>query len=182
MLRDRENHVIISIAPAVARRSLCAVAAMLVALSGCKSPPPPSPPPPPPKPLPLPPTVVHTTLSADTEVNPDSRGRASPIVVRVLELKTLATFGGADFFSLWDREKETLGEDLVAREEFQLRPGDQKKLERIAPPETRHVGVIAAYRDLERAKWRGVYTIVAHQTQSITIVVDARNVSIASAK
>lgn len=147
----------------------CAAAVALAALAGCGS----SKPPPPP-----PPTVLQAALSAASGVNPDGRGRASPVVVRVFELKTLAAFEGADFFSLWDREKETLGADLVAREELQLRPGEQRSLERTLAPETRHVGVIAAYRDLERAKWRVAYGVVAHRTQAVTVLLDARSVSI----
>ena len=160
-------------APTPARLRLLWAAVALGALAGCKSPPP--------KP-PAPPTVVQATLAADAGVNPDSRGRPSPIVVRVFELKTLAAFDGADFFSLWDREKETLGEDLVAREEFQLRPGEQKKFERTVAPETRHIGVIAAYRDLERARWRGAYAVVPHTTQAPAISLDARNVSVSAGK
>ena len=159
------------VAPAIVRHSIFSALIAFAALAGCAGPP-----------KPLPPTIVQIALSADSGVNPDARGRASPVVVRVFELKTLATFNAADFFSLWDREKETLGEDLVAREELQLRPGDQKKLDRTLPPETRHIGVIAAYRDLERAKWRGAYAVVANRTQLITVVLDARNVSIAAVK
>lgn len=159
------------VAPAIARRSIFSAVIAIAALAGCAG-----------SPKPLPPTVVQIALSADAGVNPDNRGRASPVVVRVLELKTLAAFNAADFFSLWEREKETLGEDLVAREELLLRPGEEKKLDRKPLPETRHIGVIAAYRDLERAKWRGAYAVVAHQTQTIAVVLDARNVSISAAK
>lgn len=143
---------------------------LLAVLAGCGSPARPPPPPPP--------TVVQMTLSADAGVNPDSRGRASPVVVRVYELKTVAAFHGADFFALWEREKEALGEDLVAREELQLRPGAQLRLERTLGPQTRHVGVIAAYRDLERARWRGTYDVVVHRRQAISVALEARNVSI----
>jgi type VI secretion system protein VasD len=163
------------VAPAIARFSLSLLLSSMVVfgmLGGCSTPPP----------KPLPPTIVQIALSADPGVNPDSRGRASPIVVRVFELKTLAAFNDADFFSLWDREKETLGEDLVAREEIQLRPGEQKKLERTLAPQARHIGVLAAYRDLERAKWRGTLTPAPNKTQAAAVALDARNVSIAAVK
>ncbi len=143
------------------------LASCVVWLAGCAKPPP--------KPAP---TVIQAVLTADAGVNPDSRGRASPIVVRVFELKSLAVFNGADFFSLWDREKETLGADLVAREEIQLRPGEQRKIERIAQDGTLHFAVVAAYRDLERATWRGAVPIIANKTQVVRIELDARTLSI----
>ena len=54
------------------------------------------------------------------------------------------------------REQAALGPDLLAREEIQLRPGDTQRLSRDVAAGTRAVGVIVAYRDLERSNWRAV--------------------------
>ena len=157
----------------VARRysRLPLVLAGLSLLAGCSSKPPP--PPPPPKP-----TIITATVDASAAVNPDAKGRASPIVVRLFELKSIAAFNSADFFSLWDRERETLSENMIGRDEFQLRPGEQKSFERTLQPDTRYVGVIAAFRDLERSSWRSTVAIVAHQTQPVAVKLDARSVTI----
>lgn len=144
------------------------VALVLALLAGCASAPPP-----PPKP-----TVISATLDATAGVNPDAKGRASPIVVRVFELKSVAAFNNADFFSLWDRERETLSAEMVGRDEFQLRPGEQKKFERTLQPDTRYVAVIAAFRDLERSNWRSSTAIVLNQKQPVGILLGAREVSI----
>lgn len=57
---------------------------------------------------------------------PNGNGRPSPIVVRLFELKHPVTFENADFFSLYERAKETLAPDLVASEEIELRPGESE--------------------------------------------------------
>lgn len=129
-------------------------------------------------PKPTPPTVIVATVDATAAVNPDLKGRASPIVVRVFELKSISAFNGADFFSLWDRERETLSADMIGRDEFQLRPGEQKKFDRTLQPDTRYIGVIAAYRDLERSNWRGTVSVVLQQKQPIAVKLDARSVAI----
>src|ERR1700680_2089380 len=116
--------------------------AILLGLSACASPPPP------PKP-----TTITAALDAHANVNPDARGRPSPVVVRFYELKSLAAFDAADFFSMFDRDKETLGAELVAREEFNLRPGEKRPLARTLQLDTRYIGVVAAFRDLERSQW-----------------------------
>lgn len=126
------------------------------------------------------PTVIDAAVEAAADLNPDSRGRASPVVVRLFELKSDAAFNRADFFSLWDREAQTLGADQLAREELQLRPGERKRFERALQPDTRHVAVIAAFRDLERARWRGSVAVVAHQKQPITIKVESRSVTLST--
>ena len=133
-----------------------------------------SPPPPPPKP-----TVVTATFVAKENINPDARGRPSPVVVRLYELKAVAAFNGGDFFSIYDKETATLGGDLVAREEFTLRPGEQRTLTRTLQNDTRTLAVVAAFRDLERAQWRAVTAVPLNQTTPVTITFDDKRVIIA---
>jgi type VI secretion system protein VasD len=99
-------------------------------------------------------TPVSLNLIAGSDVNPDARGRASPLTVRVYALKSSSAFTSADFFSLYDKDAATLGADLIQREEMTLHPGETRKLNFVLKPDAKAIGVIAAYRDLERARWR----------------------------
>lgn len=110
--------------------------------------------------------------------NPDARGRPSPVVLRIVELKGLAAFEAADFFSLFERDKETLGGELVAREEMMLQPGEQRASRRELNAETRFVGVIAAYRDIDRSVWRASMPVTPHQTTPVRVDVLERQVSL----
>jgi type VI secretion system protein VasD len=124
----------------------------VLAVAACAKPPPPPPPPP---------VVSEIQLQvlAGADVNPDARKRASPVTVRIYALKSAAPFEAADFFSLFDKDTTTLGGELVQREEFLMRPGDQKVLAMKFGPEVKAIGVMVAYRDLERARWREVHAI-----------------------
>lgn len=134
------------------RRSLIMSAPLVPwLLAGCASPPPP---PPPPRKVPL-------EIIATPDINPDIRERASPLTVRVFALKTPASFGAADFFSLYEKEAATLGADVVLREEMVLRPGESRNLTWTVSPDFKFVGVLAAFRDLERAQWRDVQPLTA---------------------
>ncbi|MCB1905922.1 MAG: type VI secretion system lipoprotein TssJ [Rhodocyclaceae bacterium] len=124
------------------------------------------------------PTVVAATFQAEENLNPDSSGRPSPLVVRMYELKALSTFKDADFFSLWDNDQQTLAGDLNTREEMVLRPGDTHSVQRVTQPGTRFIGVVAAYRDLERAVWRASVPVVAERTLPLSIKLDDRSVTI----
>ena len=101
-------------------------------------------------------TKLDLKLQASEELNPDLRGRPSPIVVRLLELKNPSSFNNADFFSLYQRPKESLMPDLVSFEEMEVRPGEARELKLSVQPGSRYVGVVAAYRDLPEANWRYV--------------------------
>jgi type VI secretion system protein VasD len=136
---------------------------------GCAKPPPPPPPPP---------TIIKGAIEATSAVNPDARGRPSPIVVKLFELKTAGVFDAADFFSLFDRERDTLGDELVKKEELTLRPGDRLPLERQLEPDTRFIGVIAGYRGLDRARWRSSTAIAPNRTTPMVIRLDAEGVTI----
>ena len=102
-------------------------------------------------------TKVNLKLTASDQLNPDLNGRPSPIVVRLFELKHPVTFENADFFSLYERAKESLAPDLVASEELELRPGETVELKLSVEEGSRYVGILAAYRDLPETKWR--YTV-----------------------
>jgi type VI secretion system protein VasD len=157
----------------------CSVAALLgLALSACASrPPPPKPEPPPPPPKP---TIVWASLETQKDVNPDSRGRSSPVVIKFFELKSLAAFNSADFFSIFERDRETLGAELIAREEFQLMPEQKQRFERQLQPETNYIGVVAAFRELERAQWRAAVPVPPNQTTALIVRLQDNHVSISS--
>jgi type VI secretion system protein VasD len=121
---------------------------------------------------------LQISVSTTADVNPDLRNRASPVTVRVYALKSAAAFESADFFSLYEKDAATLGQDVVRREELLLRPGETKPLEMVLPPEAKVIGVFAAFRDLEHARWRTIRTIEIGKLADIEIQLGARQVNI----
>src|SRR5688572_28687162 len=85
------------------------------------------------------PVETRTTISATRDVNPDASGRPSPVVVRIFQLRGDQGFKEADFFSLYTREKETLGADLVERDEYVLHPGEEREMLLPVSPEARYI-------------------------------------------
>ena len=94
------------------------------------------------------------TLVAATDVNPDPVGRASPIVVRIYQLRSTVKFGNASFFALYDDAATTLGADMIGFEEFTLRPGQTVNQQATFDPAAKHIGIVAAFRDINSAQWR----------------------------
>ncbi len=141
------------------RRSLLAAGAGSALLAACGTKPPP-----PPKP-----TLVNGSIKASAGLNPSVTGRASPLQVRVYELKAPAAFNAADFMALFQGDQAALGGDMVGREEMTLQPGESRPHNKTLSPETRFVGVVGFYRALERANWRTVVAIQPNQTQQLAI-------------
>jgi type VI secretion system protein VasD len=132
-----------------------------------------------PKPEPPPkPKVLTVDVLAASRLNPSASGRPSPVVVRIYELKAAAPFESADFVSLFDKDQATLGGDVIARDEFVLSPGESMAIKRDLTADSKFIAVMAAFRDLERAKWRAVAPLVAGQDNALSVRLDASTVSI----
>jgi type VI secretion system protein VasD len=142
---------------------LLLVAVGVALTAGCKSGPP----------------VLQGSIAVGPAANPDARGRPSPVVVRVYELRALAAFNASDFFSLFEREQETLGADLIGREEYQLRPAETRPYRRQLQPDTRFLAVAAAFRDLENSRWRESTPVPLKGTATVVIGVEAQAVTVA---
>ncbi len=118
---------------------------------------------------PPPPASVAGTIQASPQINPSASRRPSPLLVRIYELKSVATFNSADFMSLYQGDQAALSADMLAKEEFVLEPGETKTFAKTLAPDTRFIGVVAAYRDLNHAKWRSVVAIQPNQPQKVTV-------------
>ncbi len=140
-------------------------------------------PPPPKPPDPPKPTIIKGKIDVAPGVNPDGKGKPSPVVFRFYELKTLDGFSKADFDKLYQDDANVLAADLQLREEKIVRPGDQIP---IAPREvqkdTRFLAVFAAYRDLDRATWHATFPVPLNATTTIVVKVGELAVSIVEEK
>ncbi|GAA5182305.1 type VI secretion system lipoprotein TssJ [Niveibacterium umoris] len=130
---------------------------------------------------PPPPTIVQLAVSADAGVNPDAKGRATPVVVRYYLLGNAGPFEAADFFSLFDGDEKALGATMVSREEVTLRPGDSVS-SRLAPmQEAKALGVFVAFRDPNKTQWRAVVPVPANKTTAYKVSVLRDRVTITPA-
>lgn len=105
------------------------------------------------------------SIQAADNVNPDSNGRASPIVIKIFQLKGRTKFEQADYFPLINDSQATLGGDLLAVEEVILTPGEYRAYEGEFDPTTRFVGVVAGFRDIHQAEWK---SLIEMPTKNLT--------------
>jgi type VI secretion system protein VasD len=127
--------------------------------------------------------ATKLSLTASPGVNPDSDGRASPVVVRFFQLRTDGEFADARFFPLYDHEKDVLGQGLISRDEFTLQPGAHREQALPVSPDARFFGVLVAFRD-PTAQWHAVVPITpkgikrVFKDQTVDIQLDKTSVSI----
>lgn len=158
---------------AVALRAVVCALAVLDILAGCGGKPPKEAPPP------GPPPELRVSASAADNANRGPGGGGLPVVVRLYELKARGAFDGADFYSLYDRESATLGGELIGREEITLPPGQERLVVRTLGADSRYLGVVAAFRDIDRATWRAVLELYPGKNNNVAVTVGPGAVSAA---
>ncbi|XTZ40149.1 type VI secretion system lipoprotein TssJ [Salmonella enterica] len=96
------------------------------------------------------PTSYNLQFRAHPQIN-----ESAPLKVRVLLLKSDASFMSADFWTLQNNPESVLGANLLDSDEFFLLPGQlSKTLNGKSSPEARYIGVMAEYQALDGKKWR----------------------------
>jgi type VI secretion system protein VasD len=123
-------------------------------------------------------STIEATLQADENLNPDLNGRPSPLVVRFYELKSLSVFNRADFFNLFEQDVALLGDELQMRDEFAFQPGESRSLERDLRTDTRYLGVLGAYRNIESARWRNSIEVGPDEDLELIIKFGAKGIEI----
>jgi type VI secretion system VasD/TssJ family lipoprotein len=135
------------------------IAAAAVAISCAKAPPPAAPPAPPPLTIAAAPDAkvrLPMTISATADVNPNARGNAQPIVVRVYQLRSDQAFLKANQQDLFDDEQKVLGPEFIGRTEYLIDPSQKQTHDINFAQEAVYVGVAAAFFDIRNAQWRQV--------------------------
>lgn len=139
-------------------------------LTGCASDPAP-------QPVSLPPTLLQLQIVVGSEVNPDTSGLPSPILLRIYELKESSSFNASDFFGLFNDDKTILSGDLVHKNELILKPGEIKQLDIQPEDAVKSLGVFAAFKQLDDAQWRNSIVFESHQSQKVAIKINRNHLS-----
>jgi type VI secretion system protein VasD len=128
---------------------------------------------------------IDLAMAIQPNVNPDHTGRPSPVAVKVFELSADLSFKQSEFWSLFDKPVEVLGSDLVAVDEMVLSPSEARKVTYAPSRDTRFLGIIAGFRQIDRANWRVVSPIdpegenvVAVELKDVALVLLPRHVAI----
>ena len=125
------------------------------------------------------PAVLDIVTMSGKDLNPDASGRASPLVVRIYALRSIAEFSKADFFALYEKDEQILAADLVKRDEIVLKPGETTTIPREFPVDVQFVAVMGAFRDVERSTWRASTPVTPGAKGVLTLKADMRSLSLA---
>lgn len=123
---------------------------------------------------------VQLNVLADKQVNPDPSGRASPLVIKVYQLNDKLAFETKDFFSIYDANDKDLKQAIITQKEYQLNPGHEIHQALVTDPKTQYIGMVAAFRDIEIAKWRAVAKVIPGEEHRVTFTLKGVTINVAT--
>lgn len=123
-------------------------------------------------------TSVALTVDIEHDVNPDSDGRASPVVLRVFMLADDRQFSREEFLNLYENAESRLGKDLidtVILKEFA--PGEQRVEELALTPEVKYIGLLAEFVQYQRADALMLLPITDHKKNAYGITLEGTRIA-----
>ncbi len=112
---------------------------------------------------------LAVSITATDDVNPDLQGRPSPIVVHIIELKSVETFNSLDYVSLTDPSGAALGADRLNGTQLVIAPGGFNMQQLEIDAATAAIGIVAGYRDIDNASWRRAVPVVPGETDTVVV-------------
>ncbi|WP_319024744.1 type VI secretion system lipoprotein TssJ [Microbulbifer hainanensis] len=122
-------------------------------------------------------TSVALAVDIKNDVNPDSDGRASPVVVRVFMLADDRQFAREDFLNLYENAQSRLGKDLintVVLKEFA--PGEQRVETLDLTPEVKYIGLLAEFVRYQEADALMVLPITDHKENEYQVALSGTRI------
>lgn len=116
-------------------------------------------------------TDLKVTFVADADINPDESKKPSPLYIRLYQLKSTKMFNKADFISLYERDSEIIGADLIGVQKLKpLKPGETREDNLVLDNNTTYVALYAEFFQYKDA----VYRILIPVTPTNVVSTSAR--------
>lgn len=95
-------------------------------------------------------------IEAAPRLNLDERGESLPTTLHIYQLKSDKKLREAAFEDVLDREKETLGDELISSQEITIAPAERSEQPLARAPEAAYVAVVALFRQPAGTFWRAI--------------------------
>lgn len=107
-------------------------------------------------------TDLTLTFKVDADINPDDQKTPSPLFIRMYELKSTKQFERASFLDLFERDKETLGADMIAKQRLKrIKPGEDTEISFVLDAKTQFVGLYAEFSEYKNANFKVIIPVAS---------------------
>ncbi len=117
-------------------------------------------------------TDLQIDFIVDSDINPDELGVASPMFIRMYELKGRKMMKHADFIEIYERDKKVLGADMLAVHKLKhFKPGENRTEHFVLNKETNYVALYGEFLEFKDAKYKLIIPVVANNVFRNSVVI-----------
>ena len=118
-------------------------------------------------------------VTADKNINPNIKGEASPVAIRIYQLADSEAFDQATYIQIFSREQGVLKAGMLSKRYLpSILPGETRQQVFILNPETKFIGVIANFADYREAKNKAIIQPLTLNGAVINIHLDGINLTV----
>jgi type VI secretion system protein VasD len=126
-------------------------------------------------------TDLRINFIVDADVNPDENKRASPVFIRLYELKSSTVFMKSDFIDLYEKDTEILGGDFLNKQILKpLSPSVKRTDTFVLKNGATQIGIYAEFSQYRGSVHKLSFPIVEHnvKTKEVTVKISGTDISI----
>ena len=117
-------------------------------------------------------TDLEINFIVDADINPDELGKASPLFIRMYELKANKMMKKADFIEIYERDKEILGADMVVVHKLKrFKPGESRTEHFVLDKNANYVALYGEFLEFKEAKFKLIIPVVANNVFRNSVVI-----------
>ena len=118
-------------------------------------------------------TDLEIDFIVDPDINPDEQGAASPLFVRMYQLKSDRLMNKSEFIDLYERDAKTLGSEMIGevRRLKRFKPGENRTEIYVLDPDAQYVGLYAEFRDFKDSQFKLVVPVVINNVFRNRVVI-----------
>ncbi len=117
-------------------------------------------------------TDLQIDFEVDADINPDDLGIASPLFIRMYELKSRKMMEKAGFIDLYERDKEVLGADLITVHNLKhFEPGESRTEHFVIAKNANYVVLYAEFLAFKDAKFKLIIPVVANNVFRNSVII-----------
>jgi len=122
---------------------------------------------------------LELTIFAKADVNPDDSETASPVVIRLYELKDVKKFEEIEFYDLYANDKKILGKNLIDKHRLKhFVPDSKRKKMFVLNKNTKYIGLFAEFSQYKKSQFRAVVKIDPHFDRKVDVILSGTDLKV----
>lgn len=121
---------------------------------------------------------ANINIQSASYLNPNIDNNAAPVFVTLYELKNANRFSQSTYAELTTDSTEILGADLIDKHIVEVRPNDRLTLKQPLSENTRYLGIVAAYRNIEDASWNALIEVSPENKNNILLFLESQGLTV----